>query len=76
MTDYSKEFPNFHKNFDYLIDNGAIPKTDADHLGHSVMQAINDLEGQELDTLVNLAKKAKAHLFVHDTDNKVVAMGL
>jgi hypothetical protein len=68
--------PDFQKNFQYLIDNDAIPQTNPGHLGDSVKQAINDLSQSELDTLVKIAKTANAHLFVHDSNNNVIAMGL
>ncbi|BCH22528.1 hypothetical protein MesoLjLc_22690 [Mesorhizobium sp. L-8-10] len=68
--------PNFQSNLQFLIDQGAIPQTDPDHLGDSIKQAINDLTPSELETLVRLAKTAKAHLFVHDANNNVIAMGL
>lgn len=69
-------FPKFLDNLKYLIDQGAIPQTNPGHLGDSVKQAINDLSDQDLATLVKLAKTANAHLFVHDQNNNVIAMGL
>jgi hypothetical protein len=70
------EYPRFADNLRYLIDNGAIPKTEPGHVGQHVMQAINDLSDDELRTLVKLAKTANAHLFIHDKENHVIAMGL
>jgi len=72
MADYD----NFSRNLEYLILNKAIPATDEGHIGEHVKQAISDLSQQELETLVRLATTANAHLFVHDKENKVVAMGL
>jgi len=72
MVDIQK----FQDNLKYLIDNHAIPETDPDHLGDSIKQAISDFNEQDLATLVKLAQTAKAHLFVHDMNNNVIAMGL
>jgi len=70
------EYPNLADNLGFLIKEGAIPDTQPGHLGDDVKQAINDLTQQDMATLVKLSKTAKAHLFVHDKNNHVIAMGL
>ena len=73
--DYS-QFPNFIDNLKKLIDGNAIPDTLPEHIGHKVIQAIDELTEDDIKTLIKIATTANAHLFVHDTKNKVVAMGL
>jgi hypothetical protein len=69
-------YPNFLDNLQRLIDGGAIPPTPPGLIGDHVKQAINDLTEQDLATLIKLSETAKAHLFVHDKNNHVIAMGL
>ena len=70
------KYPKLADNLNYLIKKGAIPKTRQKHLGDDVKQAINDLSKDDMATLIKLTKTANAHLFVHDKDNHVIAMGL
>lgn len=71
------KYPKLKENLNKLIKGGAIPKgTRTGHLGDDVKQAISDLSTEELGTLVKLSKTANAHLFMHDKDNHVIAMGL
>lgn len=70
------DYPNLEANLNYLIKNDAIPDTDPGHIGDHIKQAINDLSESEMATLVKLAKTAGAHLFMHDKDNHIIAMGL
>lgn len=67
---------NFEENFNYLVRNNAIPGVGPHHLNDNIKQAINDLTKSEMETLVGLAKKTNSHLFLHDKDNHVIAMGL
>ena len=67
---------NFEENYKYLVGNNAIPDIGARHLNDNIKQAINDLTKSEMETLVGLAKKTNSHLFLHDKDNHVIAMGL
>ena len=70
------EYENLEANLTYLEENGAIPETDPGHLGDHVKKAIDELGPEEMAMLVKLANAANAHLFVHDKNNHVVAMGL
>lgn len=67
---------NFSRNFAHLIKNNAIPDIGEHHLNDNVKGAISDLSMDEMDTLIGLAKKTNSHLFLHDKDNHVIAMGL
>jgi hypothetical protein len=73
----STQYPNFKANFDALKAGDAIPAdTDTDHIGEHVIKAIDELSDQDIKTLVRLSQTAKAHLFIHDKNNHVIAMGL
>lgn len=67
---------NLVANLRYLAEGNAIPETDPGHLGDHVKTAIDELTKEQMDMLIELANKAHAHLFVHDKNNHVVAMGL
>lgn len=75
MVDYSN-YPNLVDNLKKLESGGAIPETDIGHIGKHVCEAINALSDEEIKVLCDVAVKARGHLFVHDKNNNVVAMGL
>ena len=75
MVDYSN-YPNFINNLKALESGGAIPPTDPGHVGKHVCEAIDALKPEEIKVLCDIAVKAQGHLFVHDKNNNVVAMGL
>lgn len=75
MVDTSS-YSNFERNLKALEAGGAIPPTDPGHVGKHVCEAIDALTDEEIKVLCNIAKKANGHLFVHDKNNNVVAMGL
>ena len=67
---------NFEENYNRLVKEDAIPPTKEHHLSDHIKQTIADLSDDEMTTLIGLAKKTKSHLFLHDKDNHVIAMGL
>lgn len=67
---------NFAANYAHLVAHDAIPDIGHHHLSESVKEAISGLSADHLATLVDLAAKTKSHLFLHDKDNHVIAMGL
>lgn len=68
---------NFADNFKTLKDLNAIPHDVSEsHISQSVKEAISGFSKSELTFLADLAKKTKSHLFLHDNQNHVIAMGL
>jgi len=70
------DYPNLEANLEALHNGNAIPSTDAGRIGDHVKQAINDLTSDQIQMLINLANKAGVHLFMHDKENHIIAMGL
>lgn len=67
----------FAANFDALKQGKALlPDIDPDHVTESLKQAISDLEDHEVQTLIELCKKTKSHLFLKDHVTGAIVQGL
>ena len=72
MVDQDK----FAANLNTLKQGNAIPDVDSDHISEHVKEAISNLKDHEIDTLVELCKKTKSHLFLKDHATGMIVQGL